>query len=120
MALAKPKWTTVSKIEPESTHLNIKMKCVSCKEVEIQGRKEWEAVLGDASGRVTLLLRNEDHASVCKEGASLRMQNAKTIMQKGFVRVVIDKWAVLKPLDEALSFTVGEKDVSAVEYELAA
>ncbi len=41
-------------------------------------------------------LRSEGHADLCKAGASLRVQNAKVIMVKGYIRVVVDKWGVLK------------------------
>merc|ERR1719240_2284444 len=52
--------------------------------------------------------------------ASLRLQNAKVVMIKGFIRVVVDKWAVLKKADADCEFEVKtDKDIAAVEYELA-
>jgi len=40
-------------------------------------------------------------------------------MVKGFMRVAIDKWAVIKASAEPLSFEVNSSnDMSATEYEL--
>eukprot|EP00746_Dinoflagellata_sp_MGD_P162197 gnl/MRDRNA2_/MRDRNA2_89641_c0_seq1.p1 gnl/MRDRNA2_/MRDRNA2_89641_c0~~gnl/MRDRNA2_/MRDRNA2_89641_c0_seq1.p1 ORF type:complete len:134 (-),score=42.59 gnl/MRDRNA2_/MRDRNA2_89641_c0_seq1:119-520(-) len=120
--LRKPKWTKVEKINPESKGINLMLKCISCKEVTIEGggpSKIWEATVGDETGLVMLQLRSEELAKICTEGASLRMQNAKSVMIKGYIRVAIDKWAVLKPADEAVTFEVkSSKNISEVEFEL--
>lgn len=121
--LRKPKWTSVSKVQPDSKGINLMLKCVSCQEVDKPDGatgKTYEVVCGDESGSVTLRLRDETQAALCVKGASLRMQNAKVVMIKGFIRVVVDKWAVLKKADDELTFVVNKaKDISAVEYELA-
>eukprot|EP00746_Dinoflagellata_sp_MGD_P087078 gnl/MRDRNA2_/MRDRNA2_34561_c0_seq1.p1 gnl/MRDRNA2_/MRDRNA2_34561_c0~~gnl/MRDRNA2_/MRDRNA2_34561_c0_seq1.p1 ORF type:complete len:347 (-),score=89.45 gnl/MRDRNA2_/MRDRNA2_34561_c0_seq1:31-1071(-) len=120
--LRKPRWTKVGKVNPESKGINLMLKCVSCKEVQVEGRENssiWEAVVGDETGILTLQLRNEDQAKLCEVGASLRMQNAKTVMIKGHIRVAVDKWAVLKKADEVVSFEPkASNDMSAVEFEL--
>jgi len=78
-----------------------------------------EAIVGDETGIVTISLQSKDKASCCDAGASLRVQNAKVLMVKGFMRVAIDKWAVIKVSDEPLSFEVNSSnDMSATEYEL--
>lgn len=121
--LRKPKWGKVEKLQPEAKGVNLMLKCVSISEVKTErddGSKIWEAVCGDETGVITIQLKDEALVAICKEGASLRLQNAKVVMFKGFIRVAIDKWAVLKTADETLDFTVKkEKDVSAVEYELS-
>lgn len=119
--LRKPKWTKVEKINPESKGINLMLKCISCKEVTVEGgpSRIWEATVGDETGSVILQLRNEELAKVCEAGASLRMQNAKSVMVKGYIRVAVDKWAVLKKADEAVSFEPKtEKNMSTVEFEL--
>lgn len=120
--LQKPRWTKVDKVSPESKGINLLLKCVSCREVQLQGAgsaRIWEAVLGDETGIVTVQLRNEEQAKLCEAGASLRMQNAKTVMIKGFIRVAVDKWAVLKKHHEAVSFEPKtSKDISATEFEM--
>lgn len=123
--LRKPKWGKVEKLLPEVRGVNLMLKCVSCSEVKLEkdedGRKIWEAVCGDETGIVTFQLKDEKQAEVCKPGASLRCQNAKVIMIKGYIRVAVDKWAVLKTADEPCDFEVKkDKDVSSTEYELAA
>jgi len=51
---------------------------------------------------------------------TLRVQNAKVIIVKGFIRIAVDKWAVLKSADESVDFEVNKEiDMSATEYELA-
>lgn len=122
--LRKPTFTEVAKIFPDARGVNLMLKAVSVKAVEpaegSRAGKIWEAVVGDATGVVTLSLRSEEHANLCKPGAALRLQNAKVVMIKGFIRLAIDKWAVLKAADSALDFEVNtKKDVSSTEYELA-
>merc|ERR1711924_342511 len=116
LAPKKPKFGKVGKaVKPEAKGLNLMLKCVKCDKVD----NAWDAVLGDDTG-VTFNLTNQEHVDVCKPGASVRVQNAKVVMIKGFVRIVVDKWAVLKAADAAVE---GEPktdiDASATEYELA-
>lgn len=120
--LRKPKWSKVEKINPESKGINLMLKCLSCKEVTVEGgpSRIWEATVGDDSGVVILQLRSEELTKVCEAGASLRMQNAKSIMVKGFIRVAVDKWAVLKKADEEVNFEPkASNNISETEYELA-
>lgn len=118
--LKKPKFGKVKAMNPDSKHLNLMLKCVKCEDISVEGSKLWEATLGDETGIVKFTLRNAGHAALCKAGASLRVQNAHVQMYKGFIRVVVDKWAVLKVADAEHDFEPnGDKDVSATEYELA-
>jgi len=119
--MRKPRFTKIEKIRPEQRGVNVMVKVVKVTDVQ-EGLSE--AVLGDDTGTVTCRVRDE-HKSVCKEGAMLRVQNAKIVMFKGFVRVEVDKWAVMKPAAEDSpggkpEFEVKtSNDLSAVEYELA-
>merc|ERR1712190_260993 len=113
--LRKPKWRNIKTMKPDSKNVNLKLKCVSCEKMA----SSWEVVAGDDSGIVKLLLRNSEQAELCKSGAGLRVQNARVVMVDGFIRLLIDKWAVLKADSESASMEVNSKnDVSAVEYEL--
>jgi len=118
--LKKPKWCKVEDVHPEMKSINSMLKCVSCQEFPAEGKQSlyWEATVGDETGIMKLLLRDSKLAGACTAGASLRLQNAKSVMVNNFIRVVVDKWAVLKKADEDVSFEVGKKDISAVEYEL--
>eukprot|EP00927_Polykrikos_kofoidii_P007402 TRINITY_DN13031_c0_g1_i1.p1 TRINITY_DN13031_c0_g1~~TRINITY_DN13031_c0_g1_i1.p1 ORF type:complete len:554 (-),score=113.70 TRINITY_DN13031_c0_g1_i1:222-1883(-) len=119
--LKKPCFTDVVAIEPETTGLNLKLKVVR-KEADCDAKtKAWNVVAGDASGVVTLRLSDSAHADICEPGKFIRVQNSRVIMVKGFMRVIIDKWGVLKAADVPLDFDVKtDNDVSASQYELAA
>ncbi|CAE7756842.1 icd [Symbiodinium pilosum] len=123
--LRKPTFTKVEQIEPEQRGVNLMLKCLSCTETKASesnasGLRIWEAKCGDETGAVTLSIRSPEIAEVCKPDASLRLQNARVVMVKGFIRLNVDKWAALKPA-EPLECSVNTKnDVSAVEYELTA
>ena len=79
----------------------------------------WDVVAGDDSGIVKPFIRNSEQAELCKNGAGLRVQNARVGMGDGFIRMLIDKWAVLKADSESASLEVNLKnDVSSEGYEL--
>lgn len=116
--LTKPSFGKVADIVPDSANLNLKLKCVSCKEV--QAAKAWDAVCGDATGTVILRLTRAEHVALCTPGASLRVQNAKVSMvaARGYIRVVVDKWAVLKASEESLAFEANSSNaISEVEFQ---
>ncbi|OLP93186.1 Uncharacterized protein AK812_SmicGene24952 [Symbiodinium microadriaticum] len=98
---------------------NCMLKCTKAAE-QVEGTEGvWEAICGDDTGVCTISFRNKEVADVCKVGASIRMQNTSVRMVKGYIRVVVDKWAAFKPADEALEFEAKTaNDVSGVEYEL--
>jgi adenosine kinase len=119
--LKKPRIIKIEKFHPEQRGVTIICKVVKVSDAE--GGPE--AVLGDESGQVTCIL-TEDQKAVAKEGAILRVQNAKIVMRKGYMRLQVDKWAVMKPAAEDTpggkpdSIEVKtDKDVSAVEFELS-
>eukprot|EP00931_Biecheleriopsis_adriatica_P106828 TRINITY_DN81204_c0_g1_i1.p1 TRINITY_DN81204_c0_g1~~TRINITY_DN81204_c0_g1_i1.p1 ORF type:complete len:473 (+),score=117.48 TRINITY_DN81204_c0_g1_i1:37-1455(+) len=115
--LRKPKWTKVERIEPDSRGVNVFVKVVKSTPVaEVTGLSE--VVVGDASAVVTLRARGEQVA-LCQPGCLLRIQNARVAMVKGYIRLEVNKWGVLKPAPEDhedIEPKVG-KDISAVEYE---
>lgn len=118
--LRKPKFGKVARVKPESKGLNLMLKVVRSEEdTTSTAVKTWEVIAGDASGVVTLRLTNDEHAKACQPEASIRVQNARTSMTNGCIRVVIDKWGVLKAADTAFDFDVSTaNDISSVEYEL--
>jgi len=119
--LKKPKFKKVNTINPESKGVNLIVKCVKAP-VAVEGSDDLkEVVFGDDTGVVTISLRSDVHAAMCKEGAAIRVQNAHVRMVKGFIRLVVDKWSAFKAADAAqVDFeTIDEKkDLSATEYEL--
>jgi len=117
--LKKPKFSKVSELLPNTKGFNCMLKCTKAAE-QVEGTEGvWEAICGDDTGVCTISFRNKEVADVCKVGASIRMQNTSVRMVKGYIRVVVDKWAAFKPADEALEFEAKTaNDVSGVEYEL--
>jgi len=88
----------------------------------VEGTDAKEVLAGDESGTVILSIRSDEQEAVCKPGSLIRVQNAHVRMIKGHIRLIVDKWAVLKAA-AAGSCEIGEVDektnnVSAVEYEL--
>merc|ERR1712039_125606 len=119
--LRKARFRKVKTINPDGKGINIIVKCVKAATAVEGSDGLKEVVVGDDTGIVTLSLRSDDHAAVCKVGDALRVQNAHVRMIKGFIRLVVDKWSALKPADAAaVDFeTVDEKtNISATEYEL--
>jgi adenosine kinase len=113
--LKKPKFGIVAKIQPEATGLNLMVKVVK------EGAKVddfTEYVIGDKTGVVTFSARS-DQKDLFTVGSVLRIQNAKVVMVKGFVRVVVDKWGCVKPDDKEIETVKEDKDVSSTEYELS-
>merc|ERR1712226_951927 len=108
-------------IQPDSKGVNLIVKCVKAP-VAVEGSDDLkEVVCGDDTGLVTVSLRSVDQTALCKEGASIRVQNAHVKMVKGFIRLTVDKWAAFKAADSAeVEFTDVNKtkDMSAIEYEL--
>lgn len=118
--LRKPKWISVAKIDPDSRGVNIFVKVVKILGVveSKADEKITEVVIGDDSGVLTLRARGEQVAA-CEPGQILRIQNARVVMVKGFIRLVVTKWGVVKPAPdhEDINPKVGN-DISSTEYEL--
>jgi len=115
--LRKPKWTKVNLLDPDSRGINVFVKVV--KVLPAEGTNgATEVVLGDATGVLTMLARGEQVAT-CEPGKILRIQNARVVMVKGFMRLDVNKWGVVKPAPDHGDFEPKvSKDMSAVEYEL--
>mmetsp|Transcript_41129 Transcript_41129/g.110512 ORF Transcript_41129/g.110512 Transcript_41129/m.110512 type:complete len:434 (+) Transcript_41129:82-1383(+) len=120
--LRKPKFMKVSKLNPVSKSFNMYLKVVKGP-VAVEGSADVkEVVAGDDTAHVTLSIREASHVAACTEGALLRVQNAHVKMIKGYIRVVVDKWGILKADVDAATAgfeTVDDKtNMSATEYEL--
>merc|ERR1712032_1122090 len=116
--LKKPKFGTIEKLKPEQRGVNIFAKVVKSTSVEGADNLS-EVVVGDATGVITLRARG-DQVAMCEIGKILRIQNGKIVMFKGFMRLEVDMWGVVKsaPDHEDMEPKMS-KDVSATEFELA-
>lgn len=124
--LQKAAFDFVDKVEPEQTGLNLRLKVVSVpKETDAAGHLH-ELIVGDKSGIITLLLRNpsaEVKQALSTTGVPLTVRNGRITMQKGHMRLEVDKWGKLIPgadgAESAFSFQPNvSNDMSATEYEL--
>jgi len=118
--LRKPRFRGVGSIKPEQKGLNLLLKVVKLPETEDGNNSVLhDVVCGDASGVVTLRLR-PDQFLPCEAGKFIRVQNAKSVMVKGRIRVLVDKWGKVSQGEEPEEpFEVKmDNDISAVEYEL--
>jgi len=119
--LRKPRFNKVAKVKPEQKGVNLHVK-VTKAAAAVDGGEIKEATCGDDTGCIILSVRSDAHAAVLKAGACVRIQNAHVIMVKGFMRLSIDKWALVKAEDKVDFETVDESDaknLSLTEFELA-
>jgi len=118
----KPKFMKVGKLTPVSKGFNMYLKVVKGPEAVDGNSDVKEVVAGDDTAFVTLSVREASHVAACTEGALLRVQNAHVKMIKGYMRVVVDKWGVLKADVDAATAgfeAVDDKtNMSSTEFEL--
>merc|ERR1712146_261900 len=117
--LRKAKFGKVKNIKPEQKGVNLMLKCTSGP-TAVEGQDGLKEVsCGDETGTVILSMTNEQSAA-CKDGGCIRLQNSHVKMIKGFIRLVVDKWSLIKAVDSVEFETVDEKNnISKVEVELA-
>jgi nucleoside diphosphate kinase len=116
--LRKAKFHKVGKLDPEQKGVNFVLKCVSAP-VAVEGEEIKEVTCGDDTGSIILSIRSDAQVKLCEVGAAIRIQNAHVKMVKGYMRLVVDKWATMKVADSVDFETVDEKNnMSKVEYEL--
>jgi len=117
--LRKPKFGKVGKTQPGQKGLNFYLKCLQAPTKVADSEEIKEVLCGDDTGCVVVSIRSDVQAALCKEGAAIRV-HAHVRMVKGFIRLTVDKWAVLKSAD-SLDFEKvnATNNVSKVEYELS-
>merc|ERR1711972_391570 len=98
--LKKAKFAKVAEIKPDSKGLNLNVKIAAePTAVEAKGRTFHEVLCGDASGTVVLSL-TPDQVATCTEGKTVDIRNGHSVMVKGHIRVVVDKWGVIKASED--------------------
>merc|ERR1712113_1176157 len=119
--LRKPRFGQVTKLNPESKGLNLKLKLLEDpKEVEANKGKFYEALAGDTTGTVIVSIHENQKAGL-SNGKTITVQNGGVRMIKGHIRVIVDKWGKIEATSEELEGDVDqskEKNKSATEYEL--
>lgn len=119
----KPVFCDVDDLEPEKKGVHIICKVLDVK-IEERSRldgtstKVAEATIGDKKGCILLVARGA-HIDVLQKGAVLVIFNAHIEMyNKGFMRLVIDRWSDMKPLDKVQQDLLPEGHLTA-ETEVA-
>lgn len=120
--LKKPKVWQIGRLNPDSKSFNLEAKVMS-EPTEVEGKgasKIFELVIGDKTGKITCSLK-EAQADMMKSLPASKVcmfRNARVIMVKGHMRLVVDKWGKIDYCPETEIETVGDKDVSTTEFEL--
>lgn len=116
--LKKARVFQIGRLKPDSKGFTLVGKLVDePKEVEGKGAaKFFEVMIGDASGKVVCSLK-EPQLEAIKGAKVAVLRNAAVHMVKGHIRVVVDKWGKIEKSDTEVD-SVGDKDVSATEFEL--
>merc|ERR1719301_295889 len=119
------KFTSISKLEPDSSNVNLKVTVVSVKSKgkgkkgKGKGKGGKEAVVGDSTGLVTLSLTTEQ-AGQLKAGNCISIRGGNvdmvTIGSGGFVRLKVD--GDLDVAESGGPEPNSSNDISATEYEL--
>lgn len=116
--LKKAKHHIIAKIKPEDKGLNLCVKALGNPvEKELKAGKAYEVQVGDATGTVTVTLK-EDQKDLIKKDKVYEMRNVGTRMIKGHIMLAFDKWGKVEESDSAVPEVATDKDISAVEYEL--
>eukprot|EP00913_Durusdinium_trenchii_P026192 g24572.t1 len=105
--LKKPKFQKISDLEPEAKGVNVYGQVLTkaeslYEEPLVLNEPEWaiyfglmkdahEISIGDSSGTVTLRIRGDKYKA-CSEGKVVRVQNARVVMSKGHMQLLVDKW----------------------------
>jgi diadenosine tetraphosphate (Ap4A) HIT family hydrolase/nucleoside diphosphate kinase len=116
--LKKAKHHIIAKINPEDKGLNLCVKVMSdTVEKELKVGKAYEVQVGDATGVITVTLK-DDQKDLLKKGKTYELRNALTKMVKGHVMLTVDKWGKIEAAETEISEVKTDKDISEVEYEL--
>jgi len=119
--LKKAKMFQVGKLKPEQKGFTVEVKVLDePTAVERGGKgggKLFEVPAGDATGKVTLSLKEGQMEGVKKDKV-LVLRNASVIMVKGRIRLAVDKWGKIDLTSEEKIEEIGEKNVSELEFEL--
>lgn len=78
-----------------------------------------ECIVGDSKGCLQLTAK-DDQIDVVKEGETITLMNAHCKVIGGFLKIELDKWALVKPAtpENSVAEVNLTNNLSEVEYEL--
>jgi replication factor A1 len=112
----------LDRLEPELTGLTYKVNVISNEKVldeQLSDGKRFArglVVVGDTTASVIFIAINEQ-IELLKPGQNFILRNAKVVMYKGWMRIEVDDWGKVDPIEEEI-VPNKKKNMSTVEYEL--
>eukprot|EP00275_Glaucocystis_incrassata_P002213 EC125017.1.p2 GENE.EC125017.1~~EC125017.1.p2 ORF type:complete len:146 (+),score=19.07 EC125017.1:123-560(+) len=125
--LKKPVFIKIGDLKPTSSGVNLIAKVVSCNIVVERTRPDGsririaECLVADDTGCLVLGARNAqiDAIDMSAGTPTIEIRNGKIEMFQGFMRLMVDKWGLVRAAAEAASFEPNTtNNPSNVEYEL--
>jgi len=117
-----PYINTLDRLEPELTGLTYKVNVISNEKVidhMLSDGKRFArglVVVGDSTASAVFIAINEQ-IELMKPGSNYILRNAKVVMYKGWMRIEVDDWGKVDPIEEEI-VPNKKKSMSTVEYEL--
>jgi replication factor A1 len=117
----KPEYYDVKSLEPELSGLNLKVKLVSLEKVVDQKLSDGSryaralGIIADNTGSIVFVAKNDQVDLV--QGQNYSIRNAKITMFKGWMRLELDEWGKVEPLNEEIQPKTS-LNLSKTEYEL--
>lgn len=114
--LRKAKHPPIAKLKPDSKGFTAEGNVLD-EPKAVEGKTGiFEVTIGDDSGKVVCSLK-EDQVAAIKGAKAAIFRNARVMMVKGHVRLVVDKWGKVESSD-SVAESVGDKNISEQEFEL--
>jgi len=81
--------------------------------------RQAECIIGDSKGCLKMNAR-DTQLDIVKEGETITLMNAHVKFVNGFIRIEIDKWAIVKPAaqGDTIEQVAPQPNFSEVEYEM--
>eukprot|EP00002_Diphylleia_rotans_P027335 TRINITY_DN5476_c0_g1_i3.p1 TRINITY_DN5476_c0_g1~~TRINITY_DN5476_c0_g1_i3.p1 ORF type:complete len:146 (+),score=29.23 TRINITY_DN5476_c0_g1_i3:187-624(+) len=125
--LREPVFVQIASLEPATKGHNLKVTVISAQPPVTRHNAFGpplimrEFLVGDATGCVILNLHN-DQINLIEPGQRAILRNVKVVMVRGFMRLAVDKWGQIDPLQpsdaEQDPVINTANNISLVEYEL--
>jgi len=116
----QPEYISIERLEPEMSRFNLKASLLNFKVVldeKLSDDSRYARGIGlvaDNTAAIVFIAKNEQ---VDLQNGTYAFRNAKITMFKGWMRLEVDEWGKIEPIDEEINPKTS-KNVSKTEYEL--
>ena len=122
-ALKKPVFVNMKNMEP-GTRVNMHVRVAEAAS-NVQSKKRFdgtenrsgEVLVGDQHGCAVFIARNEQ-LDLCRVGDVITIRNAHAKVNRGFMKIVVDKWGKVEKSKDKVGEVKTSNNLSKVEYEL--